>query len=104
MFKKVQMRIFLDKKGICGTVFPMRAGCAKQRFNLPWPHNEIFTRCWYLQGGIKLMKFLILLVLTFLKHSGIGGHSVPTDVKTPVKPQVFLSKSNQIKVERQNKV
>ena len=32
------MRIFLDKKGICGTVFPMRAGCAKQRFNLPWPN------------------------------------------------------------------
>ena len=34
---------------------------------------------------------LTLLVLTFLVHSGIGvGHNVPSDIETPVKPQVFV--------------
>ena len=43
---------------------------------------------------------LILLVLTLLVHSGIGGrHKVPTDTKTPVKHQVFVQiKSNQIRM------
>ena len=34
---------------------------------------------------------LTLFVLTFLVHSGIGvGHNVPSDIETPVKPQVFV--------------
>ena len=34
---------------------------------------------------------LTLLVLTFLVHSGIrGGHNVPSDIETPVKPQIFV--------------
>ena len=44
---------------------------------------------------------LTLLVLTFLVHSGIGvGHNVPTDIETPVKPQVFV----QIKSNKSRKV
>ena len=35
---------------------------------------------------------LTLLVLTFLVHFDIrgGGHNVPTDIRTPTKPQVFV--------------
>ena len=45
--------------------------------------------------------FSTLLVLTFLVHSGIeGGHNVPPDIETPVKPQVFF----QIKSNKDRKV
>ena len=46
-------------------------------------------------------SLLTLLVLTFLVHSGIrGGHNVPPDIETPVKPQVFV----QIKSNKNRKV
>ena len=32
------MRIFINKKGKRGQIFPMRAGDAKQKINLPWPN------------------------------------------------------------------
>ena len=48
-----------------------------------------------------LKAILTLLVLTFLVHSGIeGGHNVPPDIETPVKPQVFV----QIKSNKNRKV
>ena len=38
--------------------------------------------------------FLTLLVLTFLVYSGIGGgHNVPTDLETPVKPRFMQNKT-----------
>ena len=35
------MRIFLNKKGKCVQIFPMHAGDAKQKINLPWPKLEM---------------------------------------------------------------
>ena len=43
------------------------------------------------QTVLKLGISLTLLALTFLVHTGIrGGHNLPTNIKTPVKPQVFV--------------
>ena len=40
---------------------------------------------------LQRAKSLTLFVLTFLVHSGIGeGHNVPSDIKTPVKTQIFV--------------
>ena len=37
------MRIFLNKKAKRGQIFPMRAGDAKQKINLPWPYFVVFV-------------------------------------------------------------
>ena len=66
------MRIFLNKKGKRGQIFPMRAGDAKQKINLPWPNHLFCTvPCPFpsdleavLKEGIGTEQFKLHIVIT----------------------------------------
>ena len=50
------MRIFLNKKAKRGQIFPMRAGDAKQKINLPWPKRTL------LSGAISVCQVELLFL------------------------------------------
>ena len=71
------MRIFLNKKGKCGQIFPMCAGDAKQKINLPWPYRQS-------------MSYKSLSMQKSLKNSKIYALILKNDYFT-VKFQIFVS-------------